>query len=58
MVAGQTLEAEVEGIDAMGKQAEIEAAQRALEQGGRADIGFSEGQGQGQKRKFVAATVN
>ena len=62
MVAGAALEAEVGGIDAMGKKAEKEAAQRALDQvqEGRGDIGHSEGhgQGQGQKRKFVAATVN
>ena len=61
MVAGAAIEAEVGGIDAMGKKAEKEAAQRALDQeGGRGDTGHSEGlgQGQGQKRKFVAATVN
>lgn len=60
MVAGAALEAEVGGIDAMGKKAEKEAAQRALDQEGRGDTGHSEGlgQGQGQKRKFVAATVN
>ena len=60
MVAGDALEAEAGGIDAMGKKAEKEAAQRALDQGARAgaDTGYGEGQGQGQKRKFVAATVN
>ena len=59
MVAGAAIEAEVGGIDAMGKKAEKEAAQRALDQeGGRGDTGHSEGLGQGQKRKFVAATVN
>lgn len=58
MVAGDALEAEVGGIDAMGKKAEKDAAQRALDQGVRAETGYGEGQGQGQKRKFVAATVN
>lgn len=59
MVAGESLEAEAVGIEAMGQRAEKEASKRAaaaIGNGGHGDSAPS--QGQGQKRKFVAAAIN
>jgi hypothetical protein len=59
MVAGESLEAEAVGIEAMGQRAEKEASIRANAAMGNGEHGDSiASQGQGQKRKFVAAASN
>ena len=53
MVAGEALEAEATGIEAMGQRAEKEAAKRAATQGLGSDGTEDKA---GQKRKFVPAS--
>jgi hypothetical protein len=59
MVAGEALEAEAVGIEAMELKAEKDASKRRAAAIGNGEHGDSGAlQGQGQKRKFVAATIN